>query len=269
MNICPNAYYNYKKSWKRKYHEEQAKILSEIENIYHERNGVPGHRTVMYLLRNKGINKSKTTVYKYMNKILGLKSIVRRRKPRYVKGKAHKIFENKLKRKFNEVKEKNHIWCTDFTYLFLANGSKRYNCTIIDLYDRSVVASLNGHEITSELAIETIKQALTRNKPSKNGLILHSDQGTQFTSREFTEFCDLMNIKQSMSRAGCPYDNAPMERFYNTLKNELTDLHIYKTDEQLNKSVYDFSLVWYNHGRPHTYNKGLTPYQARIASPEV
>ena len=98
---------------------------------------------------------------------------------------------------------------------------------------------------------------------------MHSDQGRQFTSREFTEFCDLMNIKQSMSRAGCPYDNAPMERFYNTLKNELTDLHIYKTDEQLNKSVYDFSLVWYNHGRPHTYNKGLTPYQARIASPEV
>ena len=81
MNICPNAYYNYKKNRKKKYHEEQAKILSEIENIYHERNGVPGHRTVMYLLRNKRVNKIKTTVYKYMNKILGFKSIVRRRKP--------------------------------------------------------------------------------------------------------------------------------------------------------------------------------------------
>jgi len=263
MNICPNAYYNYRKNRKKNYQKEQEKILKEIKNIYHELNGVPGHRTVMSLLKNRGISKSKTTVHKYMNCILKLKSIVRRKKPCYVKGKAHKIFDNKLDRKFNEVKEKNHIWCTDFTYLFLSNGSKRYNCTIIDLYDRSVIASLNGKSITSQLAIETIKQALSKHKPSKNGLILHSDQGSQFTSKEFTEFCEHMKIEQSMSKAGCPYDNAPMERFYNTLKNELTDLHVYKTDEQLNKSVYDFSFVWYNHGRPHSYNNGLTPYQAR------
>ncbi len=78
------------------------------------------------------------------------------------------------------------------------------------------------------------------------------------------EFCETMNIKQSMSRAGCPYDNAPMERFYNTLKNELVNLRSYQNDEQLNKSIYDFAFVWYNHGRPHSHNNGLTTYQARM-----
>ena len=75
-----------------------------------------------------------------------------------------------------------------------------------------------------------------------------------------------MNIQQSMSKAGCPYDNAPMERFYNTLKNELIYLHNYKDDEQLNKSVYEFSLIWYNYGRPHSHNNGLTPNQVRMTS---
>ena len=265
MNISSNAYYNYRKNRKKEYNNQVDRIHTEIKNIYHERRGVPGHRTIMYLLRNKGITISKTTVHKYMNLQLGLKSIVRRKKPEYVKGKAHKIFENKLDRKFNEVHEKNRVWCTDFTYLFLSNGSKRYNCTIIDLYDRSVIASLNGKSITSELAIKTIKQALAKHKPCKKGLMIHSDQGSQFTSKEFIDFCKLMGIEQSMSKAGCPYDNAPMERFYNTLKNELTNLYSYHNDDQLNKSIYDFSLIWYNHGRPHCHHNGLTPYQIRMS----
>ena len=98
--------------------------------------------------------------------------------------------------------KRNQIWCTDFTYLFLSNGVIRYNCTIIDLYDRSVIASLNGDHITAELAIETVKIAIKRHKPGK-GLILHSDQGRQFTSKEFSDFCKKKNIQQSMSRAGC------------------------------------------------------------------
>jgi len=98
------------------------------------------------------------------------------------------------------------------------------------LYDRSVIASVNGDHITTELAIEALKLAIQRHKPGQ-GLILHSDQGSQFTSKEFHDFCQNMNIQQSMSRAGCPYDNAPMERYYNTLKNEHVNLFVYKTKE--------------------------------------
>ncbi len=96
--------------------------------------------------------------------------------------------------------------CTDFTFLHIRGGKQYYNCTIIDLYNRSVVYSMNSEFITSDLAIRCLKKALKQQKPKK-GLILHSDQGSQFTSKKFTDFCASSNITQSMSKAGCPYDN--------------------------------------------------------------
>lgn len=214
------------------------------------------------LLRNEGIRKSKNTILKYMQE-MGLKSIVRRRKPAYQKGSAHKIFKNLLNRKFEATKP-NQIWCTDFTYLYLSNGKTRYNCTIIDLYDRSVVATLNGNYITSQLAINTLKIAIARHKPG-SGLILHSDQGSQYTSKDFTDFCSKSKISQSMSRAGCPYDNAPMERFYNSLKNEFIYLYSFKNEHVLDTCVNEWVYAWYNRVRPHTYNSGLPPSVARVA----
>lgn len=68
-----------------------------------------------------------------------------------------------------------------------------------------------------------------------------------------------------MSRAGCPYDNAPMEHYRNTLKSEHMNHFSYKTKEDLNAAVNDFAYVWYNHVRPHKYNKRRTPAQARAA----
>ena len=94
-----------------------------------------------------------------MNKELQLFSIVRRRKPDYEYGAPHKVFENKLNRDF-KADSINQKWCTDFTYLFLADGSKRYNCTIIDLHDRSVIASITDKHITADLAKRTLQKAI-------------------------------------------------------------------------------------------------------------
>jgi transposase InsO family protein len=172
------------------------------------------------------------------------------------------VFPNLLQQNFSADKV-NAKWCTDFTYLYLADGSKRYNCSIIDLHDRSVVASLNGKEITSDLEIRIVKKALSSQSSVKGQLILHRDQGLQFTSKEFVEFCESVHITQSMSKAGYPYDNAPMEHYYNTLKNELIYLHHYHSDEELNRAVSEFACFWYNHVRPHSYNNYWTSYKAR------
>lgn len=198
-------------------------------------------------------------------KELELKSIIIRKKPKYQKGHVHKIFENKVNRKFQTSKP-NEVWLTDFTYLKLSNGAKRYNCTIIDLYDRSVIATLNGKNMTSNLAIKTMEIALSRNKYQFNKLTLHSDQGSQYTSKEFTDFCERKKIVQSMSKAGCPYDNAPMERYFNSMKNEFYNLFVFKNDEALNAGISDYAYAWYNHTRPHFYNDGKTPFEARKAA---
>ena len=151
-------------------------------------------------------------MHKYLNKELKLFSIVRAKKLNYKKGKPHKIFENLLNQNFY-VAEPNKIWCTDFTYLKLTDGNFRYNCSILDLYDRSIVSSITAREMTSELAIKALEKALRKVKKIRNKIILHSDQGSQYSSKKFVEYCKKNMIQQSMSRAGCPYDNAPMERY--------------------------------------------------------
>lgn len=197
-----------------------------------------------------------------MNKELRLFCINRRKRPGYKKGYSHKMFPNILNQNF-KVRKANQVWCTDFTYIPLANGSMRYNCTIIDLYDRSVVASETGQWITSDLAITALEKALNAQKRQPKNLILHSDQGSQFASLQFIQYCNKQSITQSMSKSGCPYDNAPMERYYNTLKTELVNHYYFQTDEELNHAISEFAYVWYNQIRPHSYNDYHTPFEMR------
>ena len=214
------------------------------------------------MLADKGIVLSPLTVHKYMNTELRLRSVTRRRKYRYTRGgEPHKVFGNLLDQDF-KAEARNQKWCTDFTYLFLDNGAKRYNCSILDLYDRGIVASLNGRKINADLAKAALAAAL-RTTGNPEGVILHSDQGSQFTSKEFIEFCEENKVVQSMSKAGCPYDNAPMERYFNTLKAEEVNLHKYRTDEELDRRITAFAFGWYNNLRPHSYNGNIPPHKVK------
>jgi len=235
-------------------------MMQLIKDIYERHAGVLGYRMIGGILRLQGISISDNTVYSYM-KQMNLQAIIMRKKPDYIYGVKHQIYDNLLDQDFS-ASAPNQKWCTDFTYLKLSDGRKRYNCSIIDLYDRSVVATLNGKSITAGLAADTVKIALKRTNTSGN-LILHSDQGSQFASHEFATFCKSNDIVQSMSKAGCPYDNAPIERFYNTYKNELINQYSFKDDETLNRATEEFVYAWYNQCRPHTYNNGLTPNMIR------
>jgi transposase InsO family protein len=265
-NIYPNGYYNYLKHRKQAYQDRKDEVCTKIAEIYHQHGGVPGYRMMKILIERQNIFISNLTAHKYMNTYLELFSVVRRKKPSYKKGAVNEVLPNLLQQNFYAPKP-NKIWCTDFTYLPLIDGSMRYNCTIIDMFDRSVVASVTGKNITSQLAAETLGVALnSQPRLAVKGVILHSDQGSQFTSKEFTEFCKANGVTQSMSRAGCPYDNAPMERYYNTLKNKMIYHHYFHSEEQLYLAVSDFAFLWYNHIRPHTFNKGKTPLQKRYSA---
>ena len=141
-----------------------------------------------------------------------------------------------------------------------------YPASIIDLHDRSVVASLTDRHMTSDLAIRTLGKALSGQRKKTKGLILYSDQGSPYTSKAFTDFCEEHDLTQSMSKAGCPYDNAPMERYFNTLKNKEIYLHEYRDEESLYRAVEHFAYTTYNHVRPHSYNGYRTPFEARYST---
>lgn len=255
--MSPNGYYNYRKHRMDARKKKKASVLRLIREMYHEAQGRPGYRMMKDMLAFRGICLSAQTVHRYMNTELGLRSVTRKARYRCTKGPdAYGLFDNLLDRDFS-ADERNRRWCIDFTYLPL-KGGRRYNCTVIDLYDRRVAASVNSSRINTRLAIDAVKKAMA-DSGIKGGLLLHSDQGSQFTSKEFIEFCREHGITQSMSRAGCPYDNAPMERYFNTMKAELISLRTFSDEKTLYTEVNAYAYGWYNNLRPHSYNGGTPP----------
>lgn len=159
FKIFPNSYYHFFSKGVDTRKTAKEKALPKIVQLYHNHNGVDGYRSMKVFLEREGILLSNTTVHQYMNRELGLYSVVRRKKPNRKQGRSHKVFKNLVQQNFT-VDTRNTLWCTDFTYLYLANGSKRYNCTILDLHDRSVIASTTGREIGSALAVRTLRKTL-------------------------------------------------------------------------------------------------------------
>ncbi|WP_240666788.1 IS3 family transposase [Longirhabdus pacifica] len=165
FQLSPTAYYGYVKQRKKEALERKQEVLRCIHDLYHHYSGKPGYRMMKRYLEKKGHFYSLLTVHKYMNE-LGLRSIVYKKKPEYIKGKAHQVFPNLLNRDFT-AEHKNEKWCTDFTYIHLSNGSLRYNCSILDLKDRSIVATKTAAYITADLAIETLQEAICKHRPKK------------------------------------------------------------------------------------------------------
>lgn len=263
FGLSPSVYYNYLHSKRCGCRARKKKILQEIRSIYEEHNGTDGYRKMHFYLSQKGYHISLETTRKYMNQELGLCSVISRKHPPYEKRSPFHICPDLLQGDF-KADHANMKWCIDFTFIALENGSVRYNCAIMDLYDRSIVASVCGMEMTSGLAIRTLEKALLRDEeinPEK--LILHSDQGNEFTSEEFTSYCIDKGIRQSMSPPGHPHSNAPMERYFSTLKNELIDQKCYGSENDLYESVDEFVDNYYNTERPHTYNNNRPPYAVR------
>ena len=181
-----------------------------------------------------------------MNEELGLKSVTRKKKRSYIPGpEPYAMFENLLNRDFT-ADSRNTKWCVDFTYIYFGR-KKRYNCTIIDIYDRRVVASVNSNHINTQLAIDTLNKAFER-CGGETGMMLHSDRGSQFTSKAFVEYCKQCGVIQSMSKPD-----------FNTLKTELLYIHEYNTEKGLYESINRYAYGYYNNLRPHTYNGGLPP----------
>ena len=179
MEVWPNAYYNYIKDSKREYRENKVKIQRRMVEIYHENGGIPGYRMLRDYLAMEGTKISNPTAWKYANE-LSLRSIVRRKKYEYLGGKKDHIFPNLVNREF-KADAPNKVWCTDFTYMKdPETKEKYYNCTIIDLFRREAVATLNGPEITAELAKAALDIAVQQRQPEK-GLILHSDYAEEKT----------------------------------------------------------------------------------------
>ena len=172
------------------------------------------------------------------------------------------VCQNLLSQRFDQ-KAPNLVWVCDFTYVKVG-GRFHYICAILDLYARKVIACRVGRKIDRFLAIDTLRDAVRLRGISK-GVMFHTDQGSQFTSRDFRKVIDELGMVQSFSAKGHPYDNAVMECFFKYLKKEELDRRSFLTVQQLKQSLLSYISRFYNAIRPHSHNHGLSPNQAEIS----
>jgi len=148
-------------------------------------------------------------------KLEGIKAQVRYRKTRQRGGERHVITPNVLDRQFDPVMP-NQAWVTDITYIKTHEGWL-YLAAVMDLFSRRIIGWSMQSRITKELVLDALLMAVWRRKPIK-GVLVHSDQGSQYTSHDWSEFLREHGLEGSMSRRGNCHDNAVAESFFQLLK---------------------------------------------------
>ena len=168
------------------------------------------------------------------------------------------IAENLLARNF-EVSRKNAVWASDITYIATSEGWL-YLAVVLDLCSRRVVGWSMSSRLTTDLVLRAFWMAVLTRKPPE-GLLFHSDRGSQYTSRAFCKALERRRMVQSMSRKGNCWDNAPCEAFFATLKNELMDGKAFAGRRAAQAAIFEYIEVFYNRQRLHSTLGYLTPVE--------
>ena len=227
-----------------------------------------GYRKIHSDLQDIGETCGANRVHRLM-KTEGLSAQVGYRRPRHRGGKNHVVMPNKLQRQFNpQVPDK--AWVTDITYIRTHEGWL-YLAVVVDLFSRKVVGWSMQSRMTKDIVLNALLMALWR-RNSNQQVMIHSDQGSQYTSDDWQSFLKAHGLEGSMSRRGNCHDNAVAESFFQLLKRERIRRKVYRTREEARADVFNYIEMFYNSKRKHGSNNLLSPveyenrYQQRLGS---
>jgi len=235
--------------------QEDQRIITEITQLFAKKRLPYGSLRVHALLNQQGIRCGHNRVARLM-RIAGVRATAQRRRFRYpaIAKTEAKIFPNLVNRQFT-VPAPNTVWLTDITFIN-TRSQPMYLATVLDLYSRRIVGWTL--DLTrSKIAETALQRAILLRNPAP-GLIVHSDRGSEFTSIAYANVCAHASIRQSFSRVGNCWDNAPMERFFASLKTEMEPVSgmpyrlAYAT-------VADYIEAFYNRERLHSTNTYRAP----------
>ena len=260
LKVNRSTYYKFINHRESKRDRENACIRTYILLLYAKYKKRLGAAKMKICLKNEYcINISVGRVYRLMKSMSLPKMSTQKPFVHKSKSAADENLENVLHQQFDQP-EPNLVWVCDFTYIRAA-GRFYYLCAILDLFSRKVIAYKLSDKIDTQLAIDTVNLAVA-DRGKSQGVIFHTDRGSQFTSAEFRKHLDRLNMVQSFSAKAHPYDNAVMECFFKYLKKEEVNRNSYYSFKDLNNSLFEYIFGFYNSVRPHSHNNGLSPNQA-------
>lgn len=257
--ISRSAYYKWVHRKKSQSELQNENLLVLIKEAYNERGGILGYRQITIKLRREyNLKVNYKRIYRLM-KIVGLKSVCRKKKYNYIKSNPEVTADNILNRDF-KAQHACEKWLTDVTEFKYGNGQKAYLSAILDLGDRSIVSYVIGHSNNNALVFETFDLAVSAYPDAKP--IFHSDRGFQYTGKAFKSKINKAGMVQSMSRVARCIDNGPMEGFWGILKSEMYHLHKFNDYESLKKAIEEY-IDYYNTKRYQKRLGSMTPLEYR------
>jgi putative transposase len=228
----------------------REELMIQLRQSYEQNRRVYGSPRLWLELKDLGLGCCRNTVAKLM-RLLGLQAITVKRFRIQTTDSKHglPVAENLLGQDFG-VAETNRVWVGDITYIPTDEGTL-YLAAVKDLCSRKIVGWSMNDRMPAELVIDALKMAIGREQPAA-GLIHHSDRGSQYASGKFRDLLKDHGITCSMSAAGNCYDNASMESFWGSVKQELVHQRRFNTREEARAAIFEYIEIFYNRQRRHS-----------------
>lgn len=253
LKISRSTYY-----YKRVEKQKETILDNAIILAFKQSRNNYGTRKLKIVLEHQGMTISRRRLARIMKTYQLVSNYTKQSYKHHSKGTNHSPIKNELNRQFTQEVSLNVI-VTDLTYVRVGT-SWCYVCFIIDLYNREII----GYSVGRNKDINIVKEALASiNRPLSRVTLFHTDRGKEFDNRKIDEWLIEHDIQRSLSKKGCPYDNAVAESTYKSFKKECINLQIFSTFEQLKLELFDY-VNWWNHIRIHGTLNYETPSSYRL-----
>lgn len=227
---------------------EEAKLENRIQQIFEENKGSYGSRRIVEQLDQDGYKIGRFKVRRIMRE-KGLKAKTPKRFKRTTDSRhSFPVAPNVLNRNF-DVEAPNKVWTADISYVWTYEGWL-YLAVVMDLFNREIVGWAMDKRMKKDFVLDALAMAYWQRKPQK-GLLHHSDRGSQYACHEYRNRLESYGMIASMSRKGNCWDNAPMERFFGSLKSERLDGCRFLTRDEARNEILDY-ITYYNSIRLHS-----------------
>ena len=249
LGVSTSGYYDWLERAPSARAQANDVLTAHIQTIHTHSRAAYGAPRIKAQLAHEGVNVSRKRVARLM---IGaqLQGISRRRgwcKTTVQDAQARRS-PDLVHRQFT-ASAPDQLWVADITYLPTHAGFT-YLAMVIDVFSRKVVGWQFSESMTVDIVLDALNMALVQRKP--NGVIHHSDQGSQYTSVEFGTRCKQMGVRPSMGTVGSAYDNAMAESFFASLECELINQCSWKTKKEASSAVFSWIESWYNPTRLHS-----------------
>jgi putative transposase len=249
LGVQSGAYYAWSGRSQSRRKQDDAEILKQIRVVHEESKGLYGSPKIYQTLKGQNTRCGENRIARIMREN-GITAKTRKKfRTKSKTIRSEHASENLLKREFKVVFP-NMVWVTDITYIPTRMGWL-YLCVFIDLFSRKIVGWSMANHMRTEMVVSALKMAYRNRLPGK-GLIIHSDQGSQYGSNEFRNALVRMDMIQSMSGRGNCWDNACAESFFHLLKTELIQFMNYQNHDDAKISIFEYLEIFYNRYRIHS-----------------